>query len=191
MHIYPAGAIGLDSDPMLLQIARDTVTAANSWESMNSTSSIFPAAARVGYDPDTLLAKLRTLKFQPNGIVYNEFHMLENSSVVPNTIDEMLLQSYEGVLRFFPVWPKEKDAGFRTLRARGAFLVSADLSHGKVTNVSILSEQGRICTVQNPWPGCRVQVVRGGRQAEVVEGKRFSIFTSRGDQIELLPETPE
>ncbi len=97
-NIYPSGAIGLGSDPKLLEIARDTITATNpnQWTSMNSTSSVFPAAARVGYNPAVILAKLGEVKFQPNGILYNEFHMLENSSTIPNTINEMLMQSHEG-----------------------------------------------------------------------------------------------
>ena len=37
---------------------------------------------------------------------------------------EMLLQSYEGVIRPFPVWDKTKNARFRGLRANGAFLIN-------------------------------------------------------------------
>ena len=42
-------------------------------------------------------------------------------------VNDMLLQSSEGFLRFFPVWPAGEDAAFNTLRAVGAFLVSASL----------------------------------------------------------------
>ena len=42
-------------------------------------------------------------------------------------VNDMLLQSSEGFLRFFPVWPAGEDAAFDTLRAVGAFLVSASL----------------------------------------------------------------
>ena len=40
-------------------------------------------------------------------------------------VNEMLLQSHEGALRFFPVWPANRAATFTTLRTNGAFLVSA------------------------------------------------------------------
>ena len=186
-QIYPAGIFGLGSDPKLLAIARDTLTAINQWVSLNSTSSVFPAAARVGYDPATILAKLGEMRFQPNGVVYNEFHMLENSSIVPNTIDEMLLQSHEGILRLFPVWPAGRDASFRTLRAYGAFLVSATLSHGVVKDVTILSEQGRPCMVQNPWPGSAVQLISRGKPTQTVRGDRLIFQTAPGDRIELVP----
>jgi hypothetical protein len=48
------------------------------------------------------------------------------------------------------------------LRARGAFLVSAKLKKGKVSEVQIVSEKGRPCTVQNPGPGKAAQLVRNG-----------------------------
>jgi hypothetical protein len=86
-------------------------------------------------------------------------------------INEMLLQSHEGVLRFFPVWPKDQDARFGTLRAVGAFLVSAELKNGVVTGVKIVSEKGRDCTVQNPWTG-----------------KRQTFKTKPGEILELKPE---
>jgi hypothetical protein len=41
-------------------------------------------------------------------------------------INEMLLQSHEGALRFFPVWPAHRGAAFTTLRTNGGFLVSAE-----------------------------------------------------------------
>ena len=190
VHIYPGGAIGLDSDPKLLEIARRTITALNQWTSMNSTSSIFPAAARVGYDPAAILAKLGEVRFQPNGILYNEFHMLENSSTVPNTIDEMLMQSHEGIIRLFPVWPVWRDASFRTLRAYGAFLVSAAIHHGNVKDVTILSEQGRPCVLRNPWPGRGVQILSAGKPAQIVRGDRLTFATAPGERVELAPSEP-
>ena len=192
MHIYPAGAIGLGSDPKLLEIARNTITATNpdQWTSMNSTSSVFPAAARVGYNPAEILAKLGEVKFQPNGILYNEFHMLENSSIVPNTIDEMLMQSHEGILRLFPVWPANRDASFRTLRAYGAFLVSAAIRQGVVRDVSILSEQGRPCVLQNPWPGRSVRIIAEDKPAQTLRGDRLTFATAPGERVELAALEP-
>ena len=56
-HIYPAGQIGLDSDPRLLQIARDTLAVMNRWHDSNGSNSFFPAAARVGLDGKGILAQ--------------------------------------------------------------------------------------------------------------------------------------
>lgn len=46
-------------------------------------------------------------------------------------VTEMLLQSHEGVIRFFPCWSRNcGNARFGTLRANGAFIVSAELKGG-------------------------------------------------------------
>ena len=44
------------------------------------------------------------------------------------------------------------EASFDSLRAEGAFLVSASYRDGVVEWVHITSEVGRECAVHNPWP---------------------------------------
>jgi alpha-L-fucosidase 2 len=141
----------------------------------------------VGYDPDILLSKLEEMAFQPNGIVINPMHMLENCSIVPNTVDEMLLQSHDGIIRLFPVWPRQHDARFKTLRAYGAFLVSAALSGGTVKDVVLLSERGRPCVIQNPWPACRVKLIINGKPVQTLSGARLTFDTAPADRIEFMP----
>jgi len=58
---------------------------------------------------------------------------VESVSGIPITINEMLLQSYEGLIRVFPNWLLNKDAGFKTLRAYGAFLVSSEIKNNIVS----------------------------------------------------------
>jgi hypothetical protein len=43
-HIYPAGQIGLDSDPELLAIARNVVHCMQRWLDFNGSNSFFPTA---------------------------------------------------------------------------------------------------------------------------------------------------
>ena len=100
-------------------------------------------------------------------------------------INEMLLQSHDGVLRLFPCWPRSLDAAFGTLRARGAFLVSARLRQGEISHVSLQSEKGRSCTIANPWPGRTVSVVRDGRRAEEATGEQLLVATAPGETLEL------
>ena len=40
-------------------------------------------------------------------------------------VNDMLLQSSGGILHLFPAWPRNEPASFATLRAKGAYLVSA------------------------------------------------------------------
>ena len=78
---------------------------------------------------------------------------------LPVVINECLLQSYTGILRFFPNWPAERSAEFYTLRAVGAFLVSARWEGGTVQTLKIESEKGGTVRFYNPWPGEKVTVV--------------------------------
>lgn len=79
------------------------------------------------------------------GIWFENFGM-------PVVINECLLQSYNGVLRLFPNWPQHKKALFYDLRAVGAFLVSAEMSAGKVQWISIKSEKDGTVRLYAPWP---------------------------------------
>ena len=74
-----------------------------------------------------------------------------------DAIHLMLLQSNEGFLRLFPCWFPDKDAGFKQLRARGAFLVSSELRDGRVRYIEIESEKGKECRILNPWEGIGVE----------------------------------
>lgn len=66
------------------------------------------------------------------------------------------------------------------------FLVSSELRDGDVQYVRLLSEQGRDCTVLNPWPGEKVTVYReGAGEPEVVEGERFTLKTRVGEKLLL------
>lgn len=189
-HIYPAGAIGPDSPEEELQVSRNTLDVRNGWFDGNGMNSFYPAAVRVGYDPKVILAKLREMiltKCGPNGFIRNNPHGIENCSIVPNTINEMLCMSHKGVLRLFSVWPREKDARFRNLRAWGAFLVSAELSGGEVGNVRIFSEMGRTCSLVNPWPGKSIEVFIGDRRVETLMGERVTWKTEVGTTVELRP----
>ena len=105
---------------------------------------------------------------------------------LPAVINECLMQSYDGQIRLFPNWDKASDASFRTLRARGAFLVSASLRGGEVQPVEVYSERGGICSVRNPWPRCRVQV-EGLVRGNVKEGAEITFRAESGKTYILRP----
>ncbi|MCY1719380.1 hypothetical protein OU798_03450 [Prolixibacteraceae bacterium Z1-6] len=194
--IFPAEDIGLDSDPELLQIARNTIHHMNSdpnnttWMHGNAFPNIFAQATRIGWDADDLYKNLRACinaKMRPNATVREHGGGIETSGGT-EAINAMLLQSHEDVLRLFPAWPKSKPAQFSTLRAKGAFLVSSEFTNGKVQYVEIISEKGRDCIIVNPWPGKSVQVFRNGKVSEVVNGARFTLKTKKADIIILRPK---
>ena len=110
-------------------------------------------------------------------------------NTIPDAIQEMMLQSYEDVIRIFPVWPRKKhpNASFRNFRAWGGFEVSASLKDGEIEKVTVLSHKGNTCRVENPWPEKSVIVKYGysGRE-EVCFGEYLSIELQKEEQVLLF-----
>jgi len=186
-HIYPGGQIGLDSDPKLLQVAQNTIDVMQRWLDGNGSNSFFPTAVRVGYDADSILSKMHMYieHTYPNGFQLDNPHGIENLSTIPNTINEMLCMGHGGVLRVFPVWPRNKDASFYSLRTYGAFLVSSELKEGEVQYVQIVSEKGKSCTIENPWPGKSVSVTSNINEGLILRGERLIFDTNEGEILEF------
>ncbi len=185
--VWPTGEIGLGSDPQLLATARNSADQIP----FDGHPLLPPALARIGYDPNKLLESLRTdvaRNGYANGYIFFHGGGVETASMIPGAINEMLLQSSDGMLRLFPDWPKDHNARFDHLRAYGAFLVSAEISDGKVMGLVIDSEKGRLCTIQNPWPGKRIRLSRNGHQAETLDGEKVVFGTGAGEKIVLAAE---
>lgn len=181
-HIYPAGQIGLNSSPKLLTVAHNTLQEMQRWIDFNGSNSFFPAAVRIGYEPDSILYQLGRYSQHtyPNGFQLNNPHGIENLSTVPNTINEMLCMGHQDLLRVFPVWPRDKDALFSQLRVEGAFLVSSELKNGIVVHVSVFSEQGKNLNLINPWKGKNVSLEINGYEKGIFEGDSIRIETEPG-----------
>ncbi len=93
-----------------------------------------------------------------SGKGYSDFRYrpftLEGNFAAAAGLQEMLLQSYSGTIRVFPAIPGDwKNASFKTLRAEGAFLVSAECKDGRTQSVEILAEQGGRLRLENPFDG--------------------------------------
>lgn len=74
-------------------------------------------------------------------------------------IAEMLLQSHRGCIHLLPALPTQWIEGrFHGLKARGAFVVDAEWSDGKLQQVSIESLRGLPCAIQcdRPWKSVNV-----------------------------------
>ena len=136
----------------------------------NCFTVTYAAAARLGQNPDKIIETykevLRKRKL-PNGMVdYTEGGMEETSSV-PSAINEMLLQSYEHIVRLFPCWNLENEASFTNLRAYGGFLVSAKLKNKEIS-AQILSEKGSDLSVARPLGGDYL-IIKNGEKIEFKE----------------------
>ena len=150
-HIYPASQIGLSSGEKLLKIARNTYFINDRRLDDNGSNSYLPAGARIGVDPQFLIEGIhQNIKefALPNRMFRHHGGGIEHLTMVPATINEMLMQSHEGIIRIFPCWDMNSAASFENLRADGAFLVSAENKIGKVVSLKIRSLMGRKCTVE-------------------------------------------
>jgi alpha-L-fucosidase 2 len=195
--ILPGGVAGPKTDPEFNEILlsdvshwKDRSTSNGNWGNTlgNGIETSFPGAVRVGYNPDEILYYLKErIKAQSNTNLWitQDGGGIETLAAVPLTINEMLMQSYEGVIRIFPNWNKSKDASFDQLRAYGAFLVSSSVKKSRVEFVKIFSEKGRDCIIENPWYNKDVQLRRNEKPAETYKGESFTFQTSPGETIEL------
>jgi hypothetical protein len=164
---------------------------AGAWNASNLSCLFFTAAARAGYDPDRIweeMAQMIRHRGLPNGFLKENPHGIEQLNTIPDTIQEMMLQSQEDILRIFPVWPRKKhpNAAFRNFRAYGAFKVSARLAGGEVSELEIVSCKGNSCTLENPWKGSRIMIRHiGSGLTEVLEGDVVTFATCCGEQFRV------
>jgi hypothetical protein len=190
-HIYPSNQIGLDSDTQLLQAGRDMIAQMARWSDDNGTNTFYPAAVRVGHDPQEVLSHLEewaTGHSYPNLHIHTGGGGVENFNTVPATLAEMLLQSFQGKLRVFANWPLDEDARFGDLRAYGAFRVSSDIRNNVVQYVRIISEVGQTAILVNPWSDQDVHLYRNGVDAGLVSGTELQLPTVATEVLQLAPD---
>ncbi|MFD0671138.1 discoidin domain-containing protein [Cohnella sp. GCM10027633] len=189
-HIYPGGQVGLSNDATTLQTARNMIGQMARWDDGNGSNTFYPAAARVGYDPATILSQLAS---HVSSRSYNNLHMrlsgggIETFNTVPATLSEMMLQSFQNKLRIFPNWPANTNAKYGDHRANGAFLVSSERKDNAVRYVRIISEKGKTATLVNPWPGQTLRLYRNGSDAGTVSGAEITLTTSANETLLLAP----
>lgn len=100
---------------------------------------------------------------------------LEGNFAFAAGLQEMLLQSYAGFIEVFPAVPSTwRNISFNTLRAEGAFLVSAKKVNGDVAEVSIVSDKGGTAVLKLPF-----------EKFHIIDEGGLIGFTRKGDFVEL------
>ena len=183
--LYPCGCVGLDSDGELLEMARNTLEQKDYlFYQANAYCEYVQMRARVNCDPEKTFQAMKKgcqMLSWPNRYMTAHGGGIEDFAAIPGGVNEMLLQSHEGVIRVFPSWPKERDARFVNLRAYGAFLVSSQKENGQVSYVEIISEKGKELTFFNPWEGAELFV--NGVEAGKYRDERIMVGTKAGDVL--------
>jgi alpha-L-fucosidase 2 len=79
---------------------------------------------------------------------------LEGNFAFASGVQEMLLQSQNGLIKIFPAIPKQwENVSFQKLRAEGAFVISAEKKGDKRMTLKIFSENGGKIKIKNPFNG--------------------------------------
>jgi hypothetical protein len=189
--VYPGGAVGLDSSAALLAEAQNTVGAlTNAWHGGNAPTTFYAAAARVGYNPSTIMSNLddeATSQSYTNMAVHHNGGGVENLNVTTSGLDEMLLQSFQNDVKVFPDWPTDSNAKYGDLLAYGDFLVSSSIQNNTVQYVQAASQAGGAYTFTNPWPGQSIEYYDNGTDEGTLSGTEITLSTTSGETIDLAP----
>jgi len=170
IQVWPAGQIDMDSPP------QELLTAIRTWmtiklEGLNNLVSHHVIAARLGIVSYEAFKRDVADRRLPNGFVttranrltrdfdydsgyfaYWTYGIYTENCGIPLVINEMMLQSHNGVIKVFPALDPYRKAEFHHLRAQGAFLVSAEVDRGFVKWVEIEPTQPGRCRMRLPWP---------------------------------------
>ena len=149
------------------------------WQESNDFGMMFVMAVRAGYRPDRVIKAIKGWKPSLNGIVSQGGGGGIETAGIIEAINNMLMQSHDGVIRIFPNWDKTIDAQFKRLRAVGAFLVDATYTAAQqvVDSVRIFSEKGNTCVMQSPFAGAGITVTRSGSQQAITTVQNEEEFT--------------
>jgi alpha-L-fucosidase 2 len=111
---------------------------------------------------------------------------LEGSGTFSTAVGEMLLQSFNDVIRVCPALPAAWSADFKLL-AMGGFEVTAHAERGRVRWVSLLSQRGQAVRMANPFGG-PARVSCGAREVLKSGGPILEFPTEAGQAYTVLPE---
>jgi alpha-L-fucosidase 2 len=120
---------------------------------------------------------------QYSSFTYRPF-TLEGNFAFAQGVHELLIQSHDGVIEIFPAVPaKWHDVAFKTLRAEGAFLLSAKKINGSVSEINIYSEHGGLLKIKLPFTRWTVHGI--DRSVIELHNGIVEMQTTRGQRISV------
>jgi len=142
-------------------------------ETLQKFASCFTLPNSFHVNGDQCEGKLSSFRYRP--------FTLEGNFAFASAVQEMLLQSHDGVIKIFPAIPATwSDASFNQLRAEGAFVISAMKENGKVKSITIVSEKGGELNLKNPFEKFSVEMADYKMTGDVIK-----IQTKPGQRITL------
>jgi alpha-L-fucosidase 2 len=122
---------------------------------------------------------------KPNTMYLETGPVIETPLAAAASIQDLLLQSWEGKIRIFPAVPKDwKDVTFENLRAEGAFLISAVRKDGETKWIKIKSLAGEPCIIHPGMAG--VIKTKGANVAlQAVENGNYVVQLKKDEELIL------
>lgn len=115
--------------------------------------------------------------------------VLESSTILNRSVQDMLLQSWGGLIRVFPAVPSDwADVRFHDMRAEGAFLVSTERREGRTRWVRLRSLAGEPCQLAHGFDELPTAIDAAGRPVEVTDvgDGRVELRLDAGDEVLLF-----
>jgi alpha-L-fucosidase 2 len=156
LMIYPIYEINWDQPenrPLISQSLKQWHDNNKGWRgfSYSGAASIYASMGN-GTEAAALLNQLMDKLIKPSTMYIEAGPVIESPLSAATSINELLLQSWGGMIRVFPAVPDSwKDAAFDNLRAKGAFLVSAVRHNNQTQFIRIKSLAGEPCIVKTGW----------------------------------------
>jgi len=167
--VWPYGIIG-DDGPLHALGVLTFLNRPNKNE--NDWSPDPEQAARLGLADEvksSLLALTEKYQQFPSGLagfMGPEFYV-EQDGVLADSLQNALVQDYDGLVRIAPAWPKDWDAD-GTVFIQHLDKIDVQIREGKLVSIGIEAGSNDKLRVRNPWPGESIELVDARTLAVVV-----------------------
>lgn len=137
--------------------------------------------------------------FQRKGftLLHERYFTLETNMSAADSLQEMLLQTHNGLIRLFPAIPRSwarQGAAFRGFRAERGALVSAEIAGGRIRFVRLEAEREGEFRVLNGFGAAKLRLRWSGGEhartevAECESGGELRVALRRGESCLIEPE---
>jgi hypothetical protein len=116
--------------------------------------------------------------------------VIETPLFFANSLQEMMLQSYHGIIKVFPALPDGwNDAVFHDYRAEGGFLISASYQDKKTEFIRIESLEGEPCILQTNMVSVTCANPADCNKLKRLDDKLYEINLAKGESILMYDAT--
>lgn len=118
---------------------------------------------------------------------------LEANMCAADALQEMLLQTYNGIIRTFPAIPEEwakKEVSFTRFRGEGGILVSSEIKDGRLQYILLEAEREGEFRLQNKYDSDRLCIENEGSRETIFckPNEIFSVRLNKKEKCRIVSE---